>query len=276
MAALLRPRVAPTLVRYTAPSAYEMETAVALEEAARQYLAPLGPPDRTRAVELAEPSEDPVEEIVSTLLYRHDVEGHSYRQVREAVSAMSEAQRQEVFDLSVRRRGRHDDMLREHRCGYTLVFDVLVDLGAFRDLHRHRRCIQVAQPYTWGHGPDGVEDIFLAGLGPEAGAAALADGLGRAYETALRAAARAAAEVARHTARGADYLLPLAYRTRCLFKMDWAQAAYLIELRTGTGGHFSYRRIAWEMYQELRRRYPALAGPIRAHDPREAVDLLAR
>ncbi|HEY8475937.1 MAG TPA: FAD-dependent thymidylate synthase [Chloroflexota bacterium] len=276
MAALLRPRVAPTLVRYTAPSAYEMETAAALEEAARQYLAPLGPPDRTRAVELAEPSEDPVEEIVSTLLYRHDVEGHSYRQVREAVSAMSEAQRQEVFDLSVRRRGRHDDMLREHRCGYTLVFDVLVDLGAFRDLHRHRRCIQVAQPYTWGHGPDGVEDVFLAGLGPEAGAAALADGLGRAYETALRAAARAAAEVARHTARGADYLLPLAYRTRCLFKMDWAQAAYLIELRTGTGGHFSYRRIAWEMYQELRRRYPALAGPIRAHDPREAVDLLAR
>ena len=74
----------------------------------------------------------------------------------------------------------------------------------------------------------------------------------------------------------ADYLLPLAYRTRCLFKMDWAEAAYVIEQRTQPQGHFSYRNVAWGMYTALRARYPRLAAPIRATDPNGPLDLLRR
>jgi thymidylate synthase ThyX len=74
----------------------------------------------------------------------------------------------------------------------------------------------------------------------------------------------------------ADYLLPLAYRTRCLFKMDWAEAAYIIEQRTQPQGHFSYRRVAWAMYTALRERFPKLAEPIRAVDPDGPLDLLRR
>jgi len=70
--------------------------------------------------------------------------------------------------------------------------------------------------------------------------------------------------------------LPMAYRTRCLFKMDWAQAAYMIEQRTQPQGHFSYRRIAWGMYQALRARWPHIAEPIRAVDPDAPLDLLRR
>ena len=58
--------------------------------------------------------------------------------------------------------------------------------------------------------------------------------------------------------------------------MDWAQAAYMIEQRTAPAGHFSYRRVAWEMYQALRARDPALAAPIRATDPQASFDLLER
>ena len=58
--------------------------------------------------------------------------------------------------------------------------------------------------------------------------------------------------------------------------MDWAQAAYMIEQRTAPAGHFSYRRVAWEMYQALRARDPALAAPIRATDPSGPLDLLQR
>jgi hypothetical protein len=42
------------------------------------------------------------------------------------------------------------------------------------------------------------------------------------------------------------------------------------------GGHFSYRRAAWGMYEALRARHPALAAHIRATDPRCAVDMLRR
>ncbi len=273
---LLRPRAAPTLVKYAEASAYRRQTADDLARAADQYLAHVGQPDRHRPVELAEPTPDPLAEMAATLLYANDRAGHSYRQAQAAVADLSATQRREIVDLSLRHRGRHDNLLREHQAGYTLVFDVLMDLGSFRDLHRHRRCVQVLQPYTWEHGFDRPEDVFRWGLGASVALEALEEGLGDFYAEALGKADVAAGEVASSDRLAADYLLPLAYRARCLFKMDWAQAAYLIELRTGPAGHFSYRRIAWQMLEALRQQFPDLASPIRATDPNAVFDLLQR
>ena len=36
-----------------------------------------------------------------------------------------------------------------------------------------------------------------------------------------------------------------------MFKMDFAEALYISELRSGVAGHFSYRRVAWEMYKAV-------------------------
>jgi thymidylate synthase ThyX len=58
--------------------------------------------------------------------------------------------------------------------------------------------------------------------------------------------------------------------------MDFAEAVYIAELRSGPAGHFSYRRVAWEMYRAVADRYPALASYFRVHDPNEPVDLLQR
>lgn len=271
-----QPPVAPTLVKYADASAYPSAVEASLRSAAATYLARFGPPDRSQSVELAEPSTDPLDEIVATLLYKHDAEGHSYRQIQSVVASLSTAQKHEVLELSVGPRGAHDTLLREHQAGYGLVFDVLVDLGAFRDLHRHRRCVQVQQPLTWAHGFEPVEDVFAYGMGPQPALAALEAGLGEVYTEALDKAEQAATDVRRASPLAADYLLPLAYRTRCLFKMDWAEAAYIIEQRTQPQGHFAYRRIAWGMYQALRARFPVLAAPIRAVDPSGPLDLLRR
>jgi hypothetical protein len=63
---------------------------------------------------------------------------------------------------------------------------------------------------------------------------------------------------------------------RALFKMDLAEAAYIAELRTKAGGHFSYRRIAYQMYEALAARYPTLARFVRATDPTAQDDMLTR
>ncbi len=118
--------------------------------------------------------------------------------------------------------------------------------------------------------------MFVAGLGEQAALGALEGGQGEAYVEALVKAEQAASTVRAEAPLAADYLLPLAYRTRCLFKMDWAEAAYIVEQRTQPQGHFSYRRVAWGMYEALRGRYPSLAAPIRAVDPRGPQDLLKR
>jgi thymidylate synthase ThyX len=47
-------------------------------------------------------------------------------------------------------------------------------------------------------------------------------------------------------------------------------------LRSGTAGHFSYRKVAYAMYEEVKRKHPALAAYFRVTDVRESVDLLKR
>jgi thymidylate synthase ThyX len=269
-----QPPAAPTLVKYADASAYRLAVARDLAQVAVTYLAPLEAADRSGAVTLAEPFTNPLDEIVATLLYRHDRWGHSLAQVRTVVDGMDDARKQEVFDLSVRGRGAHDDLLREHQAGGGLIFDIMVDLGSFRDLHRHRRCVQVQQPLMFSLGFARPEDVFVWGLGAQAGMAALEAGLADTYVETLTKAEYAAGQLQNGPA--ADYLLPLAYQTRCLFKMDWAQAVYMIEQRTQLQGHFSYRRAAWGMYQALRARWPGLTNAIRAYDPDGPLDLLKR
>ena len=77
-------------------------------------------------------------------------------------------------------------------------------------------------------------------------------------------------------AENSQYAIPLGFRKRTLFKMDFAEAVYISELRTGPAGHFSYRKAAYEMYETAARKYTALAKHLRVHDVREPVDLLKR
>ena len=76
--------------------------------------------------------------------------------------------------------------------------------------------------------------------------------------------------------QSAQYLLPMGMRCRAMFKMDFSEALYIAELRSGIAGHYSYRRVAWEMYRAIAVRHPSLAGLFRIKDVTEPVDLLKR
>jgi hypothetical protein len=72
------------------------------------------------------------------------------------------------------------------------------------------------------------------------------------------------------------YLLPMGFRKRTLFKMDFAEALYIAELRTGAAGHFSYRNVAYAMYEEMAKKHPFLARYFRVTDVNQPVNLLQR
>jgi thymidylate synthase ThyX len=63
------------------------------------------------------------------------------------------------------------------------------------------------------------------------------------------------------------YLLPLAHKRRVLMGMDIAEAAYIIELRSRSQGHFSYRQLAWEMYKAIVEQMPCYSRYIRVTPP---------
>ncbi|HKT68653.1 MAG TPA: FAD-dependent thymidylate synthase [Terriglobales bacterium] len=256
-------RVAPTLVKYADPNAYEMETRRELRQAAAELMrgAKISP---AQPVELLD--DEPLEvELAATLLYEHCQ--YPYRQVREAVESAGERHRQEIIELGVRHRGKHDELLRAFAAGQRLRFDILMDIGGFRDMHRHRRCVQIGQGFTTAHGYDVPEELQAAGETT-------------AYEQAMRHSAQAVEQLAGAAGPEAEensqYAIPLGFRKRTLFKMDFAEAVYISELRTGQGGHMSYRKVAWGMYEEVARKHRALAKYFRVQDVREPVDLLKR
>src|SRR6266478_5102650 len=257
-------RVAPTLVKYADPNAYEMETRRELRQAARELMKsePMAP--SKAIVDLLD--EEPLEvEIATTLLYEHS--HHSYRQLRQALQVSGERYRREIIDLGLRHRGKHDEMLRGFRAGQQFRFDILMDTGGFRDMHRHRRCIQVMQGFTTQHGYEMLLDVEDAGMRSRYDAAM------RRVQTAVE---KLAARNAPEAEENSQYAIPLAYRKRALFKMDFAEAVYISELRTTPAGHVSYRNVAYAMYEAVARKYPALAKYFRVHDVTAPVDLLQR
>ncbi|MGD0932912.1 MAG: FAD-dependent thymidylate synthase, partial [Candidatus Korobacteraceae bacterium] len=261
---LMRPiRVAPTLMKYAEPNAYEIETRHELRAAAKELLAGVAI-EPAPTVDLLDG--DPLEiELAATLLYQYS--HHPYRQIREVVRALSEAQRREIVDMGLRHRGKYDEVSRAFCAGQQFRFDILMDIGGFRDLHRHRRCVQIVQGYTTAHGYDEPVEIDSAGL---------ADRYQGAMERARDTAAQLAAGESTEAEQQSQYVIPLAFRKRTLFKMDLAEAIYISELRTGAAGHFSYRNVAYAMYEAVAQRYPSLAKYFRVTDVREPVDLLKR
>jgi thymidylate synthase ThyX len=266
-------RTAPTLVKYAQPNEYLVQAQAELAQAASDLLGDMPIADAP-LVDLVERTESLEVEVAATLLY--SASHHPYRQIRDLLADFPAARVAEIIDLGVRRRGKHDEVLRAFSSGAALRFDLLMDIGGFRDMHRHRRCTQIIQGFTSMHGyespgsgdlPQEAEILAEAGV--------LAD-FNSSVEFAHAAAAQIVAGPAPEAAQSALYLFPLATRIRALFKMDFAEAQYISELRSAPAGHFSYRRVAWEMYQALEFQHPSLAQYIRVTDFTKPIDIFQR
>ncbi len=262
-------KAAPTLVKYADANPYAIQTAKELTEAAAALMRSQ-PIDPAPVVDLLDDPEPLEVELATSLLYPHC--HFSYRQLRSHVAALTRQHRQEVIEIGTRHRSRHDELLRPFSAGAAFRFDILMDIGGFRDMHRHRRCIQLLQPYTDLHGYDdpvcpGQPTLAQAGIEPDFRTA-----LDSAYSTFHFFQTSSAPEAA----LSAQYVLPLATRRRAMFKMDFSEALYIAELRSGPAGHFSYRRVAWEMYRAVAARHPALGKLFRIEDVNQPVDLLRR
>jgi thymidylate synthase ThyX len=266
-------RTAPTLVKYAQPSDYLIKTHAALEQAAEELLKDV-PIAAAPLVDLVERTETLEVELAATLLY--SASHQPYRQIRDQVAGLPGTRIDEIIEIGLRHRGRHDEALRAFHAGAALRFDILMDIGGFRDMHRHRRTTQIMQAFTTLHGCEVPES---ADLGPQVNPLAesgMLDEFRAALHQAHAASQQIAASAAPESAVSSLYLLPLATRVRCLFKMDFAEAQYISELRSGPAGHFSYRRVAWEMYKALERQHPTLARHLRVTDFTQPIDLLQR
>jgi thymidylate synthase ThyX len=242
--------LAPTLARHADSDEHAVQSRQHLKRWAEQNLPPSAgtscstTPD---CVDLLRPTNVPAD-IAATLLY--SVTDRPFRELYELACGWSGRQRAEVIDVALGSRTRRDEILAGFRGGL-YAYDFIMDVGAYRDLHRHRRCQKFRQAYAGALGFDTPKLVTESGAG-------------EVYETAMRSAFETMRQL---PAPGADYLLPFGARSRFLFKMDFAEAEYISRLRSGVKGHFSYRAIAWEMKCKMEQLEPELGRLIQATPP---------
>ena len=238
--------LAPTLARHTDPDQHVLQSRRDLEQWAQQNLPPAAStsPESVDLLKLA----DPESEIVATLLY--PVTTRPFRELYELAQSWSAARRGEVIDVALRSRTSRDELQRAFRGG-PYAYDIVMDIGAYRDLHRHRRCQQFRQAYSGDLGYDTPQAVAAAGLT-------------ELYGSTMDATWSAMSQL---PAEASHYLLPFAARSRFLFKMDFAEAEYIARLRSGVKGHFSYRQIAWEMKCKMEALEPSLGRLMDATPP---------
>ena len=216
-------------------SKYLEEVRDDLEERAQE----LGPPDDTGpAVTLTDWDPEAETKIAAAALYA--VSELPDEDLQRMVREMTSAQRAEIVADMV---GDRDN--RRHKPGRamersTYRFDVKCDIGAFRDLQRHRLMTLEWQRYSTRLGYELPPDVESEGLGAEW--TAIMDASGELYEDIRDDLGPDSSQ----------YVVPFAYNVRFVMEMNPRQAFHLIELRSQPAGHPAYRSVAHQMHKAIR------------------------
>ena len=235
-------KITPTLIKYTKYNEYLGETTKGMEKLTTPLLNQTRLNDK-EGVTLAEYDKEAEDKLITSLLYRFSK--LSYAQVKEQVKAMPKAEKEKIVDESLKRLGKFDRPLRELEHIY-YTFDVLMDYGGFRDVQRHRMCTQTNQDFNTDHGYSMPEAIKEAGFEKE-------------FKECMEKAKTAFNEIKKEFPKEAQYIIPLAYKKRLLVTMNLRELFHFIRLRSGSMGHISYRKIAWQMHDLIKEKHPLLA-----------------
>ncbi len=233
----------PSFVKRARPNEYLMQTA-ADTRALSQTLLDEQSVQSTEAVSLVDYDRDAEDRILAAILYPNV--RLPLGQVRSLVKNLPAERRAQVFDAYIgQRRHRRDKPGRALEHAY-YTFDIIGNLGIYRDLQRHRILTQERQDFTTAHGYDMPPEIEQAGF-----QAPFMESMERAAAVYERIFADFPVE--------AQYVVPFAYRVRWYMKLNLREAIHMGELRTLPQGHPDYRVIVQEMWRLIGEVHPTLA-----------------
>lgn len=163
-------------------------------------------------------------------------------------------------------RGKYDEFPKWMAFG-DHTFRFCMDIGAYRDVQRHRVGVQIPSDWCPSYGysiPDLLMDESAIDLKNE-------------YVELCERIKSVIGALYQKDRFVAGYFLILGTNINVIYSCDFRQLAYFIELRSGQAGHYSYRRLAQNFYKLIENQYPLLSKHIRVdmsgyEDRREAEE----
>jgi thymidylate synthase ThyX len=91
-------------------------------------------------------------------------------------------------------------------------------------------------------------------------------GFGSQYEAAMESASHMFEKMYELRPAVAQYVVPNGYNRRVLAEFNLREAFAFCQLRTAANAHFSIRRVAQKMYEDMARAHPLLTKYMKLHD----------
>ncbi len=185
---------------------------------------------------------DAMERLLTAALYRE--QNHSYAQALSFISALSVEQKRELIHCLLGIPDPHTIPARELE-NVIFTFDVMLDQGAYFEVKRHRMMTQTPQHLTANLGYAVPSAIFTAGLLEE-------------YSAAMEEARITYNQIADDDPHLAAYVVPNGFNRRVLLTVNLRSLVHFIRLRSARNAHFSVRRVAQRMAEEVAVKLPEL------------------
>ncbi len=202
-------------------------------------------PNTTYGVRLVDWEKDGETQVAAALLFES-----MEHPLDEIQAALAQQTKQEVRSIirgayAFRKHRTHKPSRAFEHATYT--FDIICDIGAYRDLQRHRVLTLQRLPYTTDLGYVVPEDIKAIGAEEK-------------YREAMDTAQRAYDKIVKKFPAQAQYVVPFGNLIRFTFKLNAREAFHLCELRSTIQGHWSYRFVAQQMAKLIADVHPAIGG----------------
>jgi len=230
----------PTLVKY----ADEDPSLLELEEffKAGHRLEGLNPFESGEWCNLIRFDPDAEEMILSAALYKYS--GFNHSRVLANVKTLTDGEKDRYLEMIFSSRERHHSLPRElEYIRYT--FDLVLDQGAYFELKRHRIMTQTPQALGVSLGYTLPRWISLAGMEKD-------------YRSAMQVAEATFWAIFREFPHVAAYIVPNAFKRRLLIDFNLRSGMHMLSLRGAPNAHFSMRRAARRMVDEIRAVHPRL------------------
>lgn len=195
-------------------------------------------------VRLVEYDSDAEDKVIAGILYP---ETHkTWENVLSRVKTMSPYEKKGILGAYVgERKARWQKIGRALENSY-MRFEIEMNIGAYRDLHRHRMMTQDRQRFSAHHGYDVPRELVDSGLS------------GRFVE-ALEKIRPLFKKLETISPDLAQYVVPLAYRIRFYQYQNVRQFFWETELRTISQGHPDYRFIEHRKYERAKEAFPTIS-----------------
>lgn len=234
--------IIPSFVKRARNSPYLQETLEGTARLAEQMISGDGPISND-SVTLLDFEPEAEERVLSAILYPHT--RLSLSQLRVLIKGWGPEPRMRLLDEYLsRRRHRRDKPGRALEQVY-YTFDLLGNIGMYRDLHRHRILSQERQDFTVAHGYETPGELKEIGFLDE-------------FKECMERSAELYSLLIADFPREAQYVVPFAYRIRWYMKMNLRELVHLSELRTMPQGHPDYRTMVQDMCRKVESIHPSL------------------